>query len=96
MSDLSDIAAALAAEVPRSVQLPKGRIGPAVGMWDSLPLDIRHALEALADEIAFTMDEAPRKAVSLIRSRCLSQDELVGLWTLLDSAHRTALRKAGL
>lgn len=95
MEDLSEIAAGLSSEYPKAVPLPN-RIGPAVGVFKSLPPDVRQALETMADEIERIMDDAPRKAAAYIRERSLSQEELVGLWTLLPSVHRTALRKAGL
>lgn len=94
MDDLSAIADALASETPQKPVASK--ILPSSGVWASLDREVQQALEGHADEVSRFIVEGIQQAVSYIKNQRFTQEEMIGLWTLLESAHRTALRKHGL
>jgi hypothetical protein len=96
VDDLSDIASVVAREPSSPAQMPRGRIAPDEGVLASLSPEKRRDMEILAGEVTLLCEDGVRRALAHIRAHELSQEELIGMWSLLDSAHRTALRKAGL
>lgn len=70
-------------------------ITPTAGTFETLPNETKEVLETLATEV--TSDVAAgeaEKAWKNIESYALDADSKVGLWSLLDSKVRTALKKA--
>lgn len=65
------------------------------GVWDGLDRDTQLGLERLAIEVKDFLDAGDAAgAVARIERDKLGADEKTGLWTLLDSKARSALKKA--
>jgi hypothetical protein len=74
-------------------QASKGR--PTDGVWASLDQATQIGLEKLAVEVRDYLDAGePASAMARIQRDNLNADEKTGLWTLLNSAERSALKKA--
>jgi len=65
------------------------------GVWDGLDRETQVGLEKLALEVKDFLDAGdPEGALARIKRDKLGADETTGLWTLLDSKARSALKRA--
>lgn len=71
-------------------------ITPTTGAWESMDPDMQTFLQDIANNVhaLFKRNDA-RGAWDEIESNKLRQDELLALWTRLESAERSALKKIG-
>lgn len=77
-------------------QIPNGPITPSTGMWESLSLDMQNSLLDSAHRISSLLKKKDvAGAWDEFLSACTELDEVakVGLWTRLDSAERSTLKK---
>lgn len=72
-----------------------GKVSPTDGVWDALNEESQVFIQKLADWcIEAVKDGRTDEAASYIREQQLEADELVALWTRMDSKVRTPLKKA--
>ena len=80
--------------------IPEGKgkkviITPSQGIADSLPVGEMQYLEELAIELIANVAEGnPKQALERLDKENLEADQKVGLWSLLDSKTRSAIKKA--
>ena len=80
--------------------IPEGKgkkviITPSQGIADSLPMGEMQYLEELAIELIANVAEGnPKQALERLDKENLEADQKVGLWSLLDSKTRSAIKKA--
>lgn len=74
-----------------SVEAPKQSITPNAGALENFTADQKDLLQAIADKVAGWVETDIAKAHAECES--LDNDEKVGLWALLDSKTRSALKK---
>lgn len=85
---------ALPKNAPVSIKPAKTDIKPSSGVAESLPLDQRHAMEKLADEVmAFCREGDFTGAVNHINAYDLSVEEKTFMWGLLPSDFRNKLKQ---
>ena len=71
------------------------KVTPTDGVWDSLDAETRAGLELLAISVREFLEAGePAGAVARIARDKLGTDEKAGLWTLLNSSERSAIKKA--
>jgi hypothetical protein len=75
----------------QEVKAPKQSITPNAGALDNFNADQKDLLQAIADKVAGWVETDIAKAHAECES--LENDEKVGLWALLDSKTRSALKK---
>jgi len=73
------------------VEAPKQSITPNAGALDNFTADQKDLLNAIAEKVASWVETDIAKAHAECES--LDNDEKVGLWSLLDSKTRSALKK---
>lgn len=72
-----------------------GKVSPTDGVWEALDEESQAFLQKVADWCIQTVkDGRTEEAASYLREQNLGADELVGLWTRMDSKVRTPLKKA--
>ena len=70
-------------------------ITPSQGIADSLPSEEKQYLQELAIELVANVAEGnPKQALERLDKENLEADQKVGLWSLLDSKTRSAIKKA--
>ena len=70
-------------------------ITPSQGIADSLPSEEMQYLQELAIELVANVAEGnPKQALERLDKENLEADQKVGLWSLLDSKTRSAIKKA--
>ena len=70
-------------------------ITPSQGIADSLPAEDMQYLQELAIELVANVAEGnPKQALERLDKENLEADQKVGLWSLLDSKTRSAIKKA--
>lgn len=80
--------------------IPEGKskkviITPSQGIADSLPAEDMQYLQELAIELVANVAEGnPKQALERLDKENLEADQKVGLWSLLDSKTRSAIKKA--
>ena len=75
-----------------SITEPKDKITPIAGALDHFSLEEKDLLQTIADKVtALVKDKELIEATQIYES--LTNDEKVGLWSLLDSKTRAALKK---
>lgn len=95
--DIEDLPAEVVAEIvgageaaPTNAHSGK----PLAGVWEQQSSESQMFLLKLADEIVKRIANDPADAVEYIEGQQLDTDEKAALWTRLDSATRTAIKKA--
>jgi hypothetical protein len=78
-------------EKKHEVEAPKQSITPTAGALSNFTTDQKDLLNAIADKVAGWVETDIAKAHAECES--LDNDEKVGLWALLDSKTRSALKK---
>lgn len=76
-------------------EVKAGVVRPTDGVWDSLDADTQIGLQALAANVREYLESGdPAGAYHRIERDKLGTEEKTGLWTLLNSKERSALKKA--
>jgi hypothetical protein len=79
----------------KPVEEKKVIITPSQGIADTIPPEEMQYLQELAVElIANVVEGNPKQALERLDSENLEADQKVGLWSLLDSKTRSAIKKA--
>lgn len=79
----------------KPVEDKKVIITPSQGIADTIPLEEMQYLQELAVELIANVAEGnPKQALERLDSENLEADQKVGLWSLLDSKTRSAIKKA--
>jgi hypothetical protein len=79
----------------KPVEEKKVIITPSQGIADTIPLEEMQYLQELAVELIANVAEGnPKQALERLDSENLEADQKVGLWSLLDSKTRSAIKKA--
>jgi len=79
----------------KPVEEKKVIITPSQGIADTMPQEEMQYLQELAVELIANVAEGnPKQALERLDSENLEADQKVGLWSLLDSKTRSAIKKA--
>jgi hypothetical protein len=79
----------------KPVEEKKVIITPSQGIADTIPQEEMQYLQELAVELIANVAEGnPKQALERLDSENLEADQKVGLWSLLDSKTRSAIKKA--
>jgi hypothetical protein len=79
----------------KPVEDKKVIITPSQGIADTIPPEEMQYLQELAVELIANVAEGnPKQALERLDSENLEADQKVGLWSLLDSKTRSAIKKA--
>jgi hypothetical protein len=79
----------------KPVEEKKVIITPSQGIADTIPPEEMQYLQELAVELIVNVAEGnPKQALERLDSENLEADQKVGLWSLLDSKTRSAIKKA--
>jgi hypothetical protein len=79
----------------KPVEEKKVIITPSQGIADTIPQEEMQYLQELAIELIANVAEGnPKQALERLDSENLEADQKVGLWSLLDSKTRSAIKKA--
>ena len=81
---------------PMKAAVAKSNAKPTSGYFDELPTERQAEIRDMAMEVVGYMDEERvADAFTFVESQKLEAEEKIALWSLLDSGHRSALKKHG-